>query len=256
MATIRLKVKVLPWKNPISSIGSASRQEDIKTWIEPCAEDVTISALHERILDSFADLHGGKGCVTELESAGLITEDFVCNSQLQIKWLEDDDGNALRGHLRVGDTFRESRDISDRTVKVVRSPPTEQDLGNPERFASIAPESTARPQKRTHHHEQTVRSRLHDLVNAEDWSVRAPRDGYERAFKRQKTGDASLGDNHGRDQLLPSSEGSGDVIYQTSGLLNSHYAPVHQVDDSQRSPARHRLSPILNLEAKLIRRST
>ncbi|KAL8822862.1 MAG: hypothetical protein Q9191_006412, partial [Dirinaria sp. TL-2023a] len=224
MSIIRLKVKVLPWRNPITSIGSASRQEDIKTWIEPCAEDVTISALHERILDSFADLHGGKG-------------------ELCIKWLEDDDGNALRGHLRVGEAFRESREISDRTVKVVRLPPTEKDLSNPERFASIAPESTARPQKRTQFQEQIVRNSLLDLVSAEDWSVRAPRDGYERPYKRQRTGEVGSGGNHDRDQPLPSSEGVDEVIYQRSGLRNSQRAPVHQVDDSQRSPARKQHNP-------------
>ena len=165
----------------------------------------------------------------------------MCNSELRIKWLEDDDGNALRGHLRVGEAFRESRDISDRTVKVVRLPPTERDLSNPERFASIAPESTARPQKRTHLQQQIVRNSLRDLVNAEDWSVHTPRDGYEPAYKRQKTGDVGLGGNPDRDQPLPSSEGAEEVIFQRSGLRISQHAPAHQVDDSQRSPARKRL---------------
>jgi len=62
MGTIRLKVKVLPWQDPALTPQSAlSRQADIKTWIEPCNDDLTVSALHARILESFADLHGGKG---------------------------------------------------------------------------------------------------------------------------------------------------------------------------------------------------
>ena len=77
MASIRLKVKVLPWQDPAASVGSASRLDgaDIKTWIEPCREDVTISALHERILDSFADLHGGKGYDNFRACENLVADD-------------------------------------------------------------------------------------------------------------------------------------------------------------------------------------
>jgi len=164
-----------------------------------------------------------------------------CDRELNIKWLEDDDGNVLRGHLRVGDTFKESRDISDRTVKVVRLPPTERDLGNPERFSSIAPESSARPNKRALGlHAQSVRNSLRDLVNAEDWSARGPRDNQERAAKRQRTDDVRLRGAFDYDRPLLSSEGPEEDVYQRSSQTAWRGSPVHQVDDSQRSPGMKR----------------
>ena len=54
MGKIRLKVVVLPYI-------ATAREEAIAPWIEPCEEDLTLQALCDRLVETFADLHEGKG---------------------------------------------------------------------------------------------------------------------------------------------------------------------------------------------------
>ena len=67
---------------------------------------------------------------------------------LNIKRIQDYDGNTLSCRLTVGEAFVESQNIADRTVQVVRLPPDHEELNHPLRYASIAPDSSARPQNK------------------------------------------------------------------------------------------------------------
>ena len=147
----------------------------------------------------------------------------------------------MRGHLKVGDTFKESRDISDRTVKVVRLPPVNTDLSNTGRFSSIAPDSSARPIKRPLGlHAQSIKNSLRDLVNAADWSVKGSRDDDGRPTKRQRIENGGFEDEREYDRPMLSSEGLEEGDYHISSQTRWRSSPVHQVDDSQLSPGRKR----------------
>ena len=72
-----------------------------------------------------------------------------------MKWLRDGYGDVLTSTLTIGDCFTDRSDRSkgpvdpkDWTVQVDRTKPNYHDLQNPLRFASLAPESSARPQNR------------------------------------------------------------------------------------------------------------
>ena len=54
MGKIRVKVVILP-------CNTTAREEVIAPWIEPCPEDVTLQALCDKIVETFGDLHEGKG---------------------------------------------------------------------------------------------------------------------------------------------------------------------------------------------------
>ena len=54
MVKIRVKVVVLPYS-------ATAREEAIAPWIEPCEENLTLQALCDKIVETFADLHEGKG---------------------------------------------------------------------------------------------------------------------------------------------------------------------------------------------------
>ena len=54
MGKIRVKVVVLPYS-------ASAREELVAPWIEPCSEDVSLQELCDKIVETFADLHQGKG---------------------------------------------------------------------------------------------------------------------------------------------------------------------------------------------------
>ena len=54
MGRIRVKVVVLPYS-------ASAREEVIAPWIEPCSEDISLQELCDKIVETFADLHQGKG---------------------------------------------------------------------------------------------------------------------------------------------------------------------------------------------------
>ena len=57
---IRLQVQVLSWEDPNSST-SDTRQEELLPWTEPCAADLTINDLAEKIENRFERIYRGKG---------------------------------------------------------------------------------------------------------------------------------------------------------------------------------------------------
>lgn len=63
MGRIRISVQVLAWSDPNDLLRDQvkTRQENYRTWLEPCDEEVTINELAERIENRFPKIHAGKG---------------------------------------------------------------------------------------------------------------------------------------------------------------------------------------------------
>ena len=111
---------------------------------------------------------------------------------LNIKRIQDYDGNTLSCRLTVGEVFVESQNIADRTVKVVRLPPDQEELNHPLRYASIAPDSSARPQNKRleTRYGLNARNRLSEIIETEVWVTESREHGDGRPSKRQKLQDA------------------------------------------------------------------
>ena len=111
---------------------------------------------------------------------------------LNIKRIQDFDGNTLSCRLTVGEAFVESQNIADRTVQVVRLPPDHQELNHPLRYASIAPDSSARPQNKRLEARNglNARNRLSEITETETWATEGRDHGDGRPSKRQKLQDA------------------------------------------------------------------
>ena len=151
--------------------------------------------------------------------------------KLKIKCLEDDDGNLLDGDLIVGETFvdRPGRqaDRRDYTVRVERESPDPEDLQNPVRFASLAPESSARPRKRQ-------RNSLLGEATTGRYEVNQLLGNYGQGHKRQRLEDLRDERVHDPDRPLLSSERDINMINDAS------QSSTFVVSDSQRSPGRDR----------------
>lgn len=166
-------------------------------------------------------------------------------STLHIKCLRDYWDNVLDASderedtLRVGHVFKETADISDRTVKVVQLPPGPYELRNTERYGSILPDSSARPRKRLLGQSLPgPRSSQRDATNDGVWESE-PLDSSERSYKRQKMQPRAF-DDFDSDRPIRSRENDEglNISSQASARRGS---PVHQVDDSQRSPRTKRM---------------
>ena len=158
---------------------------------------------------------------------------------MNIKRIQDYDGNTLSCRLTVGEAFVESQNIADRTVKVVRLPSDRQDLNNPLRFASIAPDSSARPHGRLRaNHTLNARNSLRDIIDTETWIAETTEDSDGRAYKRQKLQGVrprAAYEPEPSPFLSDGREGRAHQRLQSSGRRGS---PVRLVEDSQRSPSR------------------
>jgi hypothetical protein len=167
-------------------------------------------------------------------------------SDLNIKYLQDYWGSLLDVTTTVGQNFIDRAcgvDVSNSIVKVVRFPPTESELANPLRYASLAPESSARPRRRTY--EEFAESGKTSRGGGE-WE-----NGYDydhlisssrSANKRQRTEGRATNDIDEFFRPFQSSEVSENVAVQ-----RSWETPVQlesssvQVTDSQRFPPRKRM---------------
>ncbi len=166
-------------------------------------------------------------------------------SALDIKYLTDYWGDELDASdtnedaLRVGHVFKETENISDRTVKVVQSPPNPYEQYNSYRYGSILPESSARPRKRLL--DQFLpgsRSSPRDVAYDGGWES-APFNSNETSNKRQKTHARQFNEMNA-DRVIRSREGFDEGLYISSQSSVRRGSPVHQVDDSQRSPRNKR----------------
>lgn len=225
MRRLRLHVQVLPWQNSTLPNGSPqnTRPAVVLPWIEPCAEDISLQELSERIMSRFASIHPGKGV-------------------LNIECLQNYWGYILDMPLTVGEVFDDlpgSTDISRSIVKVVRCPPTPDELENPLRFVSLAPESSARPQKRrltqlagpTGHNQ-------HGGENEQHWGSDNLIDDDGRASKRRKLQNPISHSMLGLDRPNFPSEGLQDGVYNSSQTSAGRLSPCRQVLDSPRSSLR------------------
>ena len=140
----------------------------------------------------------------------------------------------------MGYVFQEGTNLSDRTVKVVQSPPDPNELHNPQRYGSILPESSARPRKRLLGHSLSAPcNNLHETTYTGAREA-GTFEGNGRLNKRQKTHDSRLYGGIDSDSLLVSREGVEESLYVSSQSSGRHASPVQQVLDSQRSPRQKR----------------
>ena len=158
---------------------------------------------------------------------------------LNIKRIQDYDGNTLSCRLTVGEAFVESQNIADRTVKVVRLPPDQEELNHPLRFASIAPDSSARPQSKRleARHGLNARSRLSEIVDTEIWVTASTGHSDERPSKRQKLQDARPKAAFQPDRPFFLGSGGVDHVHRTQeSAFGRGGSPRRLVEDSQQSP--------------------
>ncbi|MCJ1468330.1 hypothetical protein MMC07_006958 [Pseudocyphellaria aurata] len=236
MRRIRLSIQVLPWQNSsvLHGYRQNTRPEVILPWIEPCTEDISLQELSERITSRFASIHRGKGCVVEIPRAVLAVLNIEC---LQNYW-----GCVLDMPLTVGEVFddlHDNSDISRSIVKVVRSPPTPDELENPLRYVSLAPESSARPQKRrlTQLPAATLDER-HRGGYVSRWDSDSLVNDDGRTSKRLKLEHSSSHAEFGSDRSIFPSEGLQHVVFNSSQTSAGHMSPIRQVADSPRPSSR------------------
>ena len=166
---------------------------------------------------------------------------------LNIKYLTDywdtvlDASNEAGDALTVGEVFKDSAQLIDRTVKVVQLPPDSNDIHNPHRYESILPDSSARPRKR--HLDQSPLgscSSLRDVTYPDDRGSQ-PLESNGRSNKRQKTQASRPFGQLDSDRPIRSLEGFVKGLCTSSQSSARRGSPVHQVDDSQRSPLNKRM---------------
>ena len=158
---------------------------------------------------------------------------------MNIKRIQDYDGNTLSCRLAVGEAFKESQHIADRTVKVLRLPSARHELpNNPLRFASIAPASSARPQKRWQGTQTSdARNRLREIVDADAWVAETTEHSEGRASKRQRLQDVGSTAAYPCELPRVPSNGTGSRHQQRAQSHIQRDSSI-LVEDSQRSPGR------------------
>ena len=147
--------------------------------------------------------------------------------------------------LTVGEVFDDisgNTDISRSIVKVVRSPPTPDVLENPLRSISLAPESSARPQKRSLTRlAGVILDDQHRGENAQRWGSDSLIDDDVRASKRRKLQNPISHTALGSDRPIFSSESLQERVYTSSRTSARRLSPNRQVVDSPRSSSRKRM---------------
>ena len=158
---------------------------------------------------------------------------------MEINYLMDYWDSLLDGSDTVGALFRdrkESAPISEWVVKVVRLPPDSAELRNPQRYGSILPGSSARPRKRLR--DQSTDRECGSLHRVPYGGERGTErhESTARSSKRQRVQEPSQLDTFASDRPIRSREDFDEGLYDSSRSFRVYGSPVHQVDDSQRSP--------------------
>ena len=157
--------------------------------------------------------------------------------------------------LTVGEVFDDlpgSSDISRFIVKVVRSPPTPDELDFPLRYVSLAPESSARPQKRRLMHAEPIWDNQHRGENAQSWGSDGLTNDDGRASKRRKIQNPVSNPLFGSDRPMFPSEGLQDGVYNSSQTTVRRLSPRGQIVDYPGSSSRKRMYVILGRDIGLI----
>ena len=158
---------------------------------------------------------------------------------MSIRYLKTAYGDFLDLQDRVVGDFFDDRgadgNIRNSILEVHRYAPQPSDLEALQRFSSLAPNSTARPQKR-----RLEQDANRAIPSIEEWDAEAivP---YGSAAKRQRTHKSGLNRTFDPQQKVATRKEQEAGVYhssQTSGTQNS----VHQVVDSQKSPGKKRTS--------------
>lgn len=222
---------------------------------------MSLQDLADKIVSKFSSIHAGRGYVKNRKlSVNLIANIMLIHvrssSTLSIKHLETDWGDILDlADDTVGDIFDDRQPSGEnRTsiVKVARFPPDPSDLRHAERFASLLPESSARPRKRPFPQSPP---RLQDdsrqFRQNEGWVSERPWGSHETANKRPRTFEGRPHGAFDSDQPLPSLENRVTTTYHSSQIPGTQES-VNQVYDSQTSPPKKRSSFCITHVAKLI----
>ena len=161
---------------------------------------------------------------------------------LDIKRIQDYDGNTLSCRLTVGEAFVESQHIADRTVKVLREPPHPHELNNSLRFSSVAPHSSARPHRRSNNTKfLNAKNRFPDAVDAGTWIIESTEHSNGPAFKRQKV-ERAISSAGYQINNPPYSDNNEEVqAHKRPRSSGRRLSPERLVEDSQKSWSRRGL---------------
>lgn len=171
---------------------------------------------------------------------------------LNIRYLKTAYGDLVDLKRRVvGDLFDDrgtDGNIRNSILEVHRYPPTPDQLENLQRFASLAPTSSARPHKRPlelpsqSYQLQNLRNIHREMPSIEEWGGDAEANRpFGTANKRQRISESRPHRTFDIHQQSRVREEEREGLYhssQTSGTQGS----IHQVLDSQKSPGKKRTS--------------
>lgn len=172
---------------------------------------------------------------------------------LNIRYLKTAYGDLVDLKRRVvGDLFDDrgtDGNIRNSILEVHRYPPTPDQLETLQRFASLAPTSSARPHKRPlelpsqSYQLQNSRNIHREMPSIEEWGGDAEANRpFGTANKRQRTSESRPHRTFDTHQQSRVREEEREGLYhssQTSGTQGS----IHQVLDSQKSPGKKHLNP-------------
>ncbi len=159
---------------------------------------------------------------------------------LEIDRLLDGFDGLLELKFTVGDIFDDrgaNLSISNSVVKVVQAQPQRTEEYLSRRYESIAPDSTARPQKRPlGSNGRSGGSSLREIIRPEDIELEGRSNGYARANKRQRMEGYERNREVDPDRPIISRERDQVEIFSQRSWADRDRSPVQLVEDSQRSP--------------------
>ncbi|KAL8627042.1 hypothetical protein Q9189_007259 [Teloschistes chrysophthalmus] len=168
---------------------------------------------------------------------------------LNIKILKFLDDVELFPSYKLRDIFEDIREAKDgersfSTVKVFRNPPTTAELVDTKRFESLPPESLARPQKRPLPplFSDSIHNACAGNIQRLNSPLRPSPACPDRPSKRQKVRETSQRIHADPDELLQSLEDANNCQNFSSAAAHRP-SPVHQVEDSQKSPQQNGSDP-------------
>ena len=157
-----------------------------------------------------------------------------------MKWLRDGYGDVLTSSLAVKDCFRDRSDRSqgevdpkEWTVQVGRAKPTQRELQNPLRFASLAPESSARARG------SLVNSTLQQAVTGRRPQLQYVRNDHETLFLGRRAVVSSQATPLDPDHPIRSRERDFPNSTQQTQTRAQRGDDSFVVADSQPSPEQH-----------------
>ncbi|KAG8525368.1 uncharacterized protein KY384_009012 [Bacidia gigantensis] len=220
MGKVRLQINILPLQDQHSAQSkNAARQSETRPWTQPENSENTLAQLVDHIVERYGRIYVGRG-------------------PLKIKELQDSWGSTLDLADKIGDVFDDrtsSGDIFTSICKVLRYPSDPVELQNAQRFVSLAPESSARPQKRPPPPLFNDANRV--LPSVETFAGIALDGDTGPSHKRQK-----IHHEHAHDQRRSQQPGSRNSLLQ---VLDSQPSQTHaNAYGTPTSPSNRRHQPV------------